>query len=183
MQLHPLFLVCGPTAAGKTAVVEAAIERLAGRLTIIPTTTTRLPRDSELEQGTAWYTFTSREAAQAIIQAGQAVNFAEFAGNLYISSRQQVDDVLQKTCGVQIVVEPSVNTFRQAGYEVIAINLLPSDAPFNPRAQARAAEDAARQGSIVYDYTIINQFSADGPAGPQFAATVERFCERIRQLS
>ncbi len=171
---YPLILVCGATGHGKTEVVNAAVKRLAGRLQIIPTCTSRSPRPGE--ERTPWYRFASRQAVQEMIDRGQAVNWAEFGGELYVSLRREVDTILTLTCGVQIVVEPSVTIFREARYPVIAVNLIGVNVPSNDRAKSRLAEDAARQGSIKYDEVIYNHFDPNGEPGELFEEAVNELC-------
>ena len=114
MQTPRLVVVTGPSGVGKGRV-NAELLRLMNSssnqpgLVLSISCTTRSPRPGEVDG--QHYHFLSREAFEAKIAAGDFLEWAEYNGNLYGTSREQVDKVL--TRGHHVLLEIEVQGARQ----------------------------------------------------------------------
>lgn len=103
-----LSVITGPSGVGKGTLVA----RLLGRhpeIWLSISATTRAPRPGE-EDG-RHYRFLSREAFEAQVAAGGFLEWAEFAGNLYGTPRQPVEE--QLAAGRPVLLEIELEGARQ----------------------------------------------------------------------
>ena len=114
-----LSVITGPSGVGKGTLVA----RLLGRhpeIWLSISATTRAPRPGE-EDG-RHYRFLSREAFEAQVAAGGFLEWAEFAGNLYGTPRQPVEE--QLAAGRPVLLEIELEGARQvrrsfaAGFQI-----------------------------------------------------------------
>lgn len=106
-----LFVVTGPSGAGKDSVIEKARAKGLSFATIT-TTSTRPMRPGESEGNP--YHFLSREEFETKIDRGEILEWAEVYGNLYGSTRTSVEEALQKNNLVIIKVDPQgARTFKK----------------------------------------------------------------------
>jgi len=84
-------VVCGPSGVGKGTLLRRARDLLPNTFGVAVSHTTRKPRKGE-EDG-VHYNFTTKEAFQKGIDAGDFVEFADVNGNFYGTSYQAIDDV------------------------------------------------------------------------------------------
>ena len=83
-----LFIVCAPSGAGKTTLVDALLEREPGiRLSI--SYTTRAPREGERDG--VDYRFVDKARFEAMIAAGEFLEHAHVHGNHYGTSRKWIE--------------------------------------------------------------------------------------------
>jgi guanylate kinase len=86
-----LFVVVAPSGAGKTSLVNAMLAgEPAIRLSV--SCTTRAPREGEVEGRE--YRFIGRAAFEAMIAAGDFLEYADVYGNYYGTSRRWIDEEL-----------------------------------------------------------------------------------------
>ncbi|CAL8071398.1 unnamed protein product [Calicophoron daubneyi] len=108
----------GPSGAGKSTVLERLMQAYPNQFAFSVSHTTRKSRPGEVHG--EHYFFTDKEAMQKEIAAGKFLEHAEFAGNLYGTSRAAVQKVLDtgRICildvemeGVKSIhaVQPSLN--------------------------------------------------------------------------
>ena len=83
-----LFIVCAPSGAGKTSLVNALIEREPA-IELSVSHTTRPPREGETDG--VDYHFVSRETFVQMAGRGEFLESAEVHGNLYGSSQAWID--------------------------------------------------------------------------------------------
>ncbi|MBN9621018.1 MAG: guanylate kinase [Actinobacteria bacterium] len=86
-----LTVLSGPSGVGKGTVV-AALRRLEPRIWVSVSCTTRAPRPGETE-GVQYYFVTRRRFAE-LVEAGELLEHADFAGNQYGTPRTPVLDHL-----------------------------------------------------------------------------------------
>ena len=99
-----LFVVSGPSGAGKDTLVEALREnRSALRYSV--SATTRPPRAEERDQ--EHYFFVSDAEFERMRLAGQLLEWREYNGNLYGTPRDYV--VRSLTEGYDVILKPEVN--------------------------------------------------------------------------
>ena len=114
-----LTVLTGPSGVGKGTLVRRLLERHP-HLWLSVSATTRSPRQGE-QEGRSYF-FLSREAFGQRIASGGLLEWAEFAGNLYGTPRQPVEQQLQ--AGRPVLLEIELEGARQvrrsfpAGFQV-----------------------------------------------------------------
>jgi guanylate kinase len=103
-----LTVLSGPSGVGKRTVITA-LRRNYPDLWISVSCTTRAPRPGE-QEGVDYY-FVDRDAFEKLIEAGDLLEHAEFAGNLYGTPRQPVLDHL--AAGIPTILEIELAGARQ----------------------------------------------------------------------
>jgi guanylate kinase len=163
-----LFVVSGPSGAGKDTVVDALRKRMP-RLRYSVSATTRAPRGGEIE-GEAYF-FVDREEFERAVARGDFLETKEYNGNLYGTPRSFIDTTLAE--GYDVVMKPEVNgalAIKRAFPAAVLIFLLPDKfSHLQQRLAERRTESpdeiAARltiAGSEYaairnFDYVVINQ--------------------------
>ncbi|HZC70415.1 MAG TPA: guanylate kinase [Jatrophihabitans sp.] len=103
-----LTVLSGPSGVGKRTVI-GALRREFPHVWVSVSCTTRPPRPGETE-GLDYY-FVDRERFAKLVEAGELLEHAEFAGNLYGTPRQAVLDHL--AAGVPTILEIELAGARQ----------------------------------------------------------------------
>ena len=163
-----LFIVCAPSGAGKTSLVNALLEREPD-LELSVSFTTRAPRPGELDGRE--YHFVSRETFLAMAGRGEFLESAEVHGNLYGTSQAWIGT--RRNEGRDILLEidwQGALQVRRLIPDAIGIFILPpSPDALRKRLVARgqdAAEVIERRLAAAreeiahvseFDYVIINQ--------------------------
>jgi guanylate kinase len=162
-----LFIVCAPSGAGKTTLVDALLKADSGiRLSV--SYTTRKPRAGEVDGRE--YHFVSQEKFQEMAAAGAFLESALVHGNYYGTSQPWIND--QRAAGADILLEidwQGAAQVRKMMPDAIGIFILPPSfealvSRLNKRAQdppdviARRIAGAREEISHVseFKYVIIN---------------------------
>jgi guanylate kinase len=104
-----LFVISAPSGAGKTTLVRALLARVPGlRVSISHTTRQRRPTEQEGRE----YYFVERPAFERLRDAGAFLEHAEVFGNLYGTSRPQLEEKL--AAGHDVILEIDWQGARQA---------------------------------------------------------------------
>jgi len=99
--------VASPSGGGKTTLIRRVMQELSaeGREAHFSIShTTRAPRACERD-GVDYY-FVDRPAFQAMAARGEFLEFAEVHGNLYGTSRAEVEGRLERGCDVFLDIDP-----------------------------------------------------------------------------
>ena len=163
-----LFIVSGPSGAGKDTVVEALRLRMP-RLRYSVSATTRPPRPGEIEGES--YFFLTRTEFDRMAANGEFLETKEYNGNLYGTPRSFVERQLAD--GYDVIMKPEVNgalAIQRAFGAAVLIFLLPDKFSYlHQRLAARRTETAqeiAGRLAIAYheyesiryfDYVLINE--------------------------
>ncbi|MGQ9475806.1 MAG: guanylate kinase [Actinomycetota bacterium] len=108
MRRGRLFVVAGPSGAGKGTLISELLKRYPqARLSV--SATTREPRPGEREG--VEYHFLDRKEFQRRAQAGDFLEWAEVHGNLYGTPRRAVEEWLER--GHDVILEIDVQGARQ----------------------------------------------------------------------
>jgi guanylate kinase len=99
-----LFVVSGPSGAGKDTLVEALLGNLP-RLRYSISATTRAPRPDERDE--EHYFFVSKEEFERRRDAGAMLETREYNGNLYGTPRDYIERVIAS--GDDVILKPEVN--------------------------------------------------------------------------
>jgi guanylate kinase len=92
MEFGKLIVFTGPSGVGKGTLLHAILEKYPD-LAISISATTRQPRPGEVN-GKHYY-FVSRDEFEAMIAAGELLEWAEYAGNYYGTPRTPVEEKIQ----------------------------------------------------------------------------------------
>lgn len=98
-----LFIVSGPSGAGKGTLVRALLDRVPD-LWLSVSATTRPPRPGEIDG--VHYVFLSAEDFDRVIGEGGFLEWAEVHGNRYGTLRQPVEECVAKGCQVLLEIDP-----------------------------------------------------------------------------
>lgn len=186
-----LFVISGPSGAGKGTIVQALLPRHS-RLTLSISTTTRAPRRGEVEG--QHYFFVSKEEFESRIEQGQFLEYALYNGNYYGTPRTFV---LNKIAGAEdVILEIEVQGGQQIrkNWERRSVHIFvmpPSRANLLSRLQTRKTEtEEAIQARLKraeeemgylpdYDYYVINDQLED--AVQTVSAIIQAERQRIFQ--
>ncbi len=163
-----LFVVSGPSGAGKDTVVDALRKRMP-RLRYSVSATTRPPRRDERE-GEAYF-FVSPEEFERSRARGEFLETKEYNGNLYGTPRSFVEKTLAE--GYDVIMKPEVNgalALKAAFPAAVLVFLLPdkfshlqqrlaerrSESPESIAARLAIA-DAEYAAIPHFDYVVINE--------------------------
>ena len=190
-----LFVVSGPSGAGKDTLVDALRKRLP-RLRYSVSATTRAPRPGEREGED--YFFVSREEFERRLTAGEFVEWFEYNGNLYGTPRDFVENTLLQ--GDDLVMKPEVNgalAIKKNSFpDAVLIFLVPDKfSHLRARLLARRTEtneEIARRLEIAhqefksvreFDYIVINGESRSDQAVADLQAILQAERFRIHRYS
>jgi guanylate kinase len=182
-----LFIVSGPSGAGKTSICAPAIAKLQG-LEISVSVTTRAPRNGEID-GVAYH-FVGSQRFEEMKKQGAFAEWAEVHGSRYGTPRDTIDRAIAE--GRDLLLDIDVQGAQQlkAAYpEAVSVFLLPpSPEHLERRLRARGTDDSAAVRNRLanacgevralpsYDYLIVNEDL--GAALDAFLSIVR--AERIR---
>ncbi|HCE13454.1 MULTISPECIES: guanylate kinase [unclassified Enterococcus] len=163
-----LIVLSGPSGVGKGTVRKAIFERDDNDFQYSVSMTTRQQRPGEVE-GVDYY-FRSREEFEALIEAGEMLEYAEYVGNYYGTPLSYVRQTLDQ--GKDVFLEIEVQGAKQVKDNVpdgVFIFLTPPDlAELRSRITGRGTDSAevidermrvAREEiemMALYDYAVVN---------------------------
>jgi guanylate kinase len=166
-----LVIVASPSGGGKTTIIRHAIERLAdrglaGHFSV--SHTTRPARPNEVE-GRDYY-FVDRPTFELMASSGAFLEWAEYAGNLYGTSRAEVEGRLEAGDSVFLDIEvQGANQVKTSVPDVVKVFVYPpSYAVLKTRLERRRQDQpesirrrlqwATRELAVAgeFDYAIIN---------------------------
>jgi guanylate kinase len=113
MSIGTLYIISAPSGAGKTSLVRALLERLAG-VVVSVSHTTRAPRQGEREG--IDYHFIDKTEFERLQQAGEFLENAQVFDNYYGTSRAAVLERLE--AGEDVILEIDWQGARQASAAV-----------------------------------------------------------------
>ena len=162
-----LFIVSAPSGAGKTTIVERLVEQMP-LLKMSRSYTSRDARSGETDG--VDYNFVTRSRFEAMIAAGEFLEWAEVFGNLYGTSAGDTERHLASGLDVVLVIDvQGARQVRGRGIESTAVFLMPpSFAVLEQRLRGRSkdSEAAVQQRLKVakaevtsyaeYDFVVVN---------------------------
>lgn len=167
MSSGTLFIVSAPSGAGKTSLVKALRQSLAG-FTVSTSHTTRAQRPGE-EHGQDYF-FVSRDEFERMIEAGEFLEHARVFDNHYGTARRTVETALASGQDVLLEIDwQGAQQIRAVMPDCVSIFILPPslqalEQRLNSRGQdgpdiiARRMRDAISEMSHYgeYDYLVVN---------------------------
>jgi len=159
--IAPLIVVSGPSGVGKSTVVARALE-LNPKLWLSVSATTRAPRLGEVE-GVS-YSFVSGTRFSQMVESGQMLEWAQYAGNRYGTPSEPVQ--ARREAGVPVILEIEVKGARQVREQapdaILVFIAPPSVAELDARLRKRGTEDevalAARLEIAHEELAAISEF-------------------------
>ena len=162
-----LFIVSAPSGAGKTTLVERLVEQLPN-LKMSRSYTSRLARDGEADG--VDYNFVSRERFEAMIAAGDFLEWADVVGNLYGTCANDTERLLEAGFDVVLVIDvQGARKVRAAGLDTTTVFVMPpSFGELEHRLRRRSKdseEDIQRRLEVArgevaafvdYDFVVVN---------------------------
>jgi guanylate kinase len=164
-----LMLVSSPGGAGKTSLSRRLVADFKG-MTLSISATTRAPRPGE-QEGREYF-FKSREAFEAMIAAGELLEWAEVNGHLYGTPKAPVMAALEAGRDVMFDIDwqGARQVAEQAPDDSVRVYILPpswSDLSRRLHARAQDTEEVILQRLALgkreiahwdeYDYVIVNK--------------------------
>jgi guanylate kinase len=162
-----LFIVSAPSGAGKTTLVERLVEQLP-RLKMSRSYTSRAARQGETDG--VDYNFVSRDRFEAMVAAGDFLEWASVFGNLYGTCASDTEKLLASGHDVVLVIDvQGARKVRAQGIETSAVFVMPpsfevleqrlrgrskdAEAEIQRRLQVARDEVAAY---TEYDFVVVN---------------------------
>jgi guanylate kinase len=162
-----LFVVSGPSGAGKGTIIRAALERGPDILFSI-SATTRNPRHGERDG--ADYHFISEARFLAMIESGEFLEWAQVYGALYGTPRAPVQEALEggRDVLLELDIQGAIAVKDEIPEAVLVFVEPPSMEALADRLRARGTEDADAMARRIeaayeevktgrrYDHIIVN---------------------------
>jgi len=162
-----LFIVSAPSGAGKTTLVERLVEQVP-HLRLSRSYTSRPERPGETDG--VDYNFVTRERFEAMVAVGEFLEWADVFGNLYGTSADDTERLLEGGHDVVLVIDvQGARKVRRRGVETTAIFVMPpSFGVLEQRLRGRCkdSEDAIATRLAVaraevaafaeYDFVVVN---------------------------
>lgn len=162
-----LFIVSAPSGAGKTTLVERLVEQIP-QLKLSRSYTSRRAREGETDG--VDYNFVSRERFEAMVAAGDFLEWADVFGNLYGTSAADTERLLEGGYDVVLVIDvQGARKVRRRGIETSAIFVMPPSLQVledRLRGRSKDSDEAIQRRLEVakqevasyaeYDFVVIN---------------------------
>lgn len=168
----PLFVaVCGPSGVGKTAFVNALVNRFPNRFRRAKSVTTRPRREGE---GSNEYEFINETEFRVLAGSGRLLNTDEVHGNWYgISADDVMGTVEDGMIPVKEMAAKNVVQLRTRGFEPIVVEIESSE-PIVGR-PGRDETDLAELGSAVTDQLATVRLLREGQTPEALAEHFDRW--------
>lgn len=138
--MFPIVGLVGPSGSGKSTIITEAIKQIPDLAAPLVSTSTRPRRGPEDD---VYYEFVTQAEIEHRIRQGRAINISQYAGNTYIYDREVINEILNKRCGLNAVVESSLEPIKQAGYKLLIVKVIPAG-KIDQRSEERIKADAER---------------------------------------
>ena len=162
-----LYIISAASGAGKTTLVSAVVQQVSD-LEVSVSHTTRAPREGEVDGVN--YHFVDTDKFEAMVEAGEFIEYATVFGNMYGTSRQHIEEQLLK--GKDVILEidwQGARQIRKLMPECKSIFIVPpSTSALRERLTSRGKDDedvinkrmheaiSEMSHYVEFDYLVIN---------------------------
>lgn len=158
MTRFPIIALVGHSGSGKTTLMEKVLERLPDDVFRIKYLTSRPKRD---ESDDLSYYFLTPEEFERMDVSGELATHTEYSGHHYGTSHANLA-MLEKKFGIQAYTQQSIENIRKAGYEVIAVKIVPDKVDYRGN-EKRKQDDIDRDKiDVGHELILENSFEAGG---------------------
>ena len=168
MKSH-IFILYGPSRAGKSTLIKAATNAIPNSLEIIKATVTRPRRENEKDDDLFNYFITVKDFAKKM-NDGLFIEAAGYAGNYYGYEHRIIRNTLEHKHGICACTEDGILTLINAEYSLIPIKIAPVGAEYvrigdnfyEKFPERKVADQMRAKIPIDYKIEVVNSF---GPGG------------------
>lgn len=157
--MHSILGILGPSGAGKSTLILELLKRYPEQIGILKSLTTRAKREPEDE---LFYDFTTTADMLKRRDAGKLIQISEYAGNYYANDREITDALLGTKVGIMAIVEQGIRNFRNAGYDVKIIKIIPHRYHETSDEIRRRADEERAKLKLQPDKELVNSFEPGG---------------------
>lgn len=182
-----LVIIAGPSASGKTTIVDALLKRYPGSSRLVTTTSRKIrPGEKHGEH----YFFITREEFEQGIRDGRFLEHNLFADNYYGSSKERLDESLARSKHVFAIIDVNGITALQPRYPDMAVIFVTPGSLDDIRARLKKTranlteEDLERRlKTAEHELSLAHTFDAvvENREG-EFDATIESIVRYIESL-
>lgn len=163
-----LIIISGPSGTGKTTIIKRAMDSLQN-VSFSISATTRAPRSGE-EEGVSYY-FMEPDRFHGLRDAGELLEFAQYAGNFYGTPKAPIQKSLDRGESVILDIEvQGASQVKEKLPQAVTIFILPpsfrelenrlrsrnQDSPEKIEQRLQIAKSECSY-ALEYDYIIINE--------------------------
>lgn len=163
-----LVVVSGFSGSGKGTIMKELMKKYSNQYALSISATTRAPRTGETDG--VEYFFKTREAFEAMIEAGELIEYAQYVGNYYGTPKTYVDEQLNagKDVILEIEIQGALKVKEKFPDTLLLFVTPPSAAELKNRLVGRGTEELSviesrlsraveeAEGIEAYDYLVIN---------------------------
>lgn len=186
-----LLVISGPSGSGKGVLVHEILSRR-DDIALSVSATTRSPRTGEVNGES--YHFMTREKFKAKIEAGDFIEYNEYAGNFYGTLKSEVVSQLEDGTSIilEIDVHGAMNVKRQYPNAVLLMIAPPNYATLEKRLRGRGddvPEEIIRKRLETakdelaqlpgYDYLVVNRDGEINAAADEISAIINAEKDRV----
>lgn len=180
-----LFVITGPSGAGKDSVIYKSKD-LGLKFAQVITTSTRESRNGESE-GHPYY-FIKREQFEEKVKAGELIEWAEVYGNLYGSTKEEVDNKLKDNAVVIVKVDPQgARTYKKMIPNCTTIFIMPPSYEYLEKRLVNRETDSKEvikqrlitakrelENLLDWDYLVVNEEGKLKDAAAEIIEIIEK---------
>lgn len=166
-------VMSGPSGGGKSTIITKAMHNYPGTFALSVSHTTRAPRPGEINGVHYW--FSDKETIVKMIENGEFLEYANFGGNIYGTTKKAVEDVQKtgKICILDVELH-GVRSMKRCSLDAKYVLIkAPSLKVLEERLRSRKTEtedslqkrlkhaqedlDAVSMDPTLFDYIIVNE--------------------------
>lgn len=163
-----LVVVSGFSGSGKGTIMKELMKKYSNQYALSISATTRAPRTGETDG--IEYFFKTKEAFEAMIEAGELIEYAQYVGNYYGTPKAYVDEQLNagKDVILEIEIQGALKVKEKFPDTLLLFVTPPSAEELKNRLVGRGTEELSviesrlsraveeAEGIEAYDYLVIN---------------------------